>query len=113
MIFPRLADLPSSHAGETGWSWTEKSCRLADSVSDGQMWPRISILTPSANQSEFIEETLRSIVLQGYPDIEYFTLDGGSTGSLEIIKKYSSRISNWISQPHPGRCDAINTDLSE
>lgn len=112
MPCPRLEELPAAPAGKVGWPWTEESCRLADTASDGQTWPRISIVTPSFNQGQFIEETIRSILLQGYPDLEYFVLDAGSTdGSVEIIKKYSSWISYWVSQPDAGQSDAINRGL--
>ena len=112
MSCPRLEELPAAPAGKVGWPWTEESCRLADTASDGQTWPRISVVTPSFNQGQFIEETIRSILLQGYPDLEYFVLDGGSTdGSVEIIKKYSSWISYWVSQPDAGQSDAINRGL--
>jgi glycosyltransferase involved in cell wall biosynthesis len=57
---------------------------------DGKPWPKISIVTPALNQRPFIEETIRSILLQGYPEIEYIIIDGGSTdGSLELIAQYS------------------------
>jgi glycosyltransferase involved in cell wall biosynthesis len=56
----------------------------------GQPWPKISIVTPALNQRPFIEETIRSILLQGYPEIEHIIVDGGSTdGSLELIAQYS------------------------
>ena len=112
MICPSLADLPSPPAGKTGWPWTEESSRLANNSAEGKPWPRISVVTPSFNQGQFLEETIRSILLQGYPDLEYFILDGGSTdGSVEIIKKYSSWISYWVSQPDAGQSDAINRGL--
>lgn len=112
MICPRLAELPSPPSGKTGWPWTEESHRMADNASEGQPWPRISVITPSFNQGEFIEETIRSILLQGYPELEYFILDGGSTdGSVEIIKKYSCWLSYWVSEPDDGQSDAINRGL--
>jgi glycosyltransferase involved in cell wall biosynthesis len=80
--------------------------------SQTRSWPRISIITPSFNQGAFLEETIRSILLQGYPDIEYLILDGGSTdSSVEIIKKYSPWISFWVSEPDNGQSDAINRGL--
>jgi glycosyltransferase involved in cell wall biosynthesis len=112
MHCPTLKDLPPPPPGKTGWPWTEESKRLSNQMSDGRPWPRISVVTPSYNQGQFIEETIRSILLQGYPDLEYLVLDGASTdNSVEIIKKYSSWLSYWISEPDSGQSDAINRGL--
>jgi glycosyltransferase involved in cell wall biosynthesis len=76
---------------------------------DGSDWPRISIVTPSYNQGQFIEETIRSVLLQGYPNLEYIIIDGGSSdGSLDIIKKYQDHLHFWCSEPDAGQYDAIN-----
>jgi len=79
---------------------------------DGGAWPRISVVTPSFNQGQFLEATLRSILLQGYPNLEYFVMDGGSTdGSVEIISKYSRWLTHWVSEPDGGQSTAINRGL--
>jgi glycosyltransferase involved in cell wall biosynthesis len=71
--------------------------------------PKISIVTPSFNQAEFLEATIQSILIQGYPNLEYIIIDGGSTdGSLEIIKKYEKSLHFWCSEPDAGQYDAIN-----
>jgi len=71
--------------------------------------PKISIVTPSYNQAPFLEETLRSVIGQEYPNFEYIVQDGGSTdGSVEIIRKYESRIDFWESGPDGGQSAAIN-----
>ncbi|MGC4035933.1 MAG: glycosyltransferase family 2 protein [Chitinophagaceae bacterium] len=73
------------------------------------MLPKISIVTPSYNQGQFIEETILSIINQDYPNLEYIVIDGGSTdNSVEIIKKYSNKIYYWISEKDSGQADAIN-----
>lgn len=72
-------------------------------------WPKLSIVTPSFNQGRFIERTIRCILLQGYPNLEYIIIDGGSTDqTLRIIEKYEPWISYWISEPDTGMYDAIN-----
>lgn len=71
--------------------------------------PRISIVTPSYNQGVYIEETIRSILLQGYPDLEFIVLDGGSKDeTVEIVRKYEQWIAHWESGPDGGQAEAIN-----
>lgn len=80
---------------------------------DNDPWPRISITTPSYNQGHFIEETIRSVLLQGYPDLEYMVLDGGSNdSSSETIRKYSQWLTYWVSEPDRGQAHAINKGFS-
>lgn len=86
---------------------------MPDVMPDGSSWPRITIVTPSYNQGHFIEETIRSVLLQGYPNLEYMIIDGGSTdGSVGIIKKYEPWLSYWVSEPDRGQSHAINKGLS-
>jgi hypothetical protein len=71
--------------------------------------PCISIVTPSFRQGAFIERTVRSVVEQGYPDLEYFVQDGGSRdGTVEILQRYEGRLAGWVSEPDSGQSDAIN-----
>lgn len=71
--------------------------------------PKISIVTPSFNQAEFLEAAIQSVLSQKYPNLEYIIIDGGSRdGSVEIIKKYEDQLHFWCSEPDKGQYDAIN-----
>lgn len=75
--------------------------------------PRISIVTPSLNQAEFLEATLLSVLDQGYPDLEYLVVDGGSSdGSKSIIGRYAGRVAWWVSETDNGQSNAINKGLA-
>ena len=109
MRCPTLSELPPPPPGKTGWPWTEESPQLPDTMPNGRPWPRVSIVTPNLNQGQFIEETIRSVLLQGYPNLEYIIMDGGSTdNSVEIIQKYEPWIAYWESKKDRGQAHAIN-----
>lgn len=109
MRCPAVTELPLPSLRKTGWPWTEESPQLPEIMPDGSPWPRITIVTPSYNQGRFIEETIRSVLLQGYPNLEYIIIDGGSTDdSVEIIKKYEPWLTYWVSEPDKGQSHAIN-----
>jgi glycosyltransferase involved in cell wall biosynthesis len=77
-------------------------------MKDAGSWPLVTIVTPSFNQVSFVEETIRSILLQNYPNLEYIVMDGGSTdGSIEIIKTYEKHLAYWTSEKDGGAADAI------
>ena len=77
-------------------------------------YPKISIVTPSFNQGQYLEETILSVISQNYPNLEYIIIDGGSTdNSVKIIKNYEKHLAYWVSEPDMGQSDAINKGLSK
>lgn len=102
-----IDELPSPPSERQGWPWTVET---APSHYDPHIaWPRLTVVTPSFNQSAFLEETIRSVLLQNYPNLEYLVIDGGSTdGSVPIIEKYSPWITHWVSEPDSGQANGIN-----
>jgi glycosyltransferase involved in cell wall biosynthesis len=106
-----LAILPPPPAGKTGWPWTEETKPAI--YNDRTSWPKLTIVTPSYRQGQFIEETIRSVLLQNYPNLEYIIMDGGSKDQTRsVLEKYALWISFWQSQRDEGQGQAINRGFS-
>jgi glycosyltransferase involved in cell wall biosynthesis len=100
---PTISDLPPPPPGRTGWPWTEGCPHHTGPA------PRITIVTPSYMQGCYVEETIRSVLLQGYPALEYFVMDGGSTDETrDIIRKYEPWLADWRCERDRGQSSAIN-----
>lgn len=113
MIHSTLGTLPAPPSNRSGWPWIIGCDPFPPTAPDGKPWPKISIITPSYNQGQYLEETLRSVLLQGYPNLDYHVIDGGSTDeSVEIIRKYEPWLTSWTSERDRGQSEAINKGFS-
>lgn len=104
-----LTALPTPPADRTGWPWNEEtSTALYDDAPAGG-WPKLTIVCPSFQQGRFIEETIRSVLLQNYPQLEFIVMDGGSRDeTVSVLHRYAPWLAHWDSQPDRGQSHALN-----
>ena len=98
-------------SGRAAWPYAAdpRTPRVPATMPGGRPWPRISVVTPSFNQGQYIEETMLSVLNQGYPNLEYLVVDGGSTdATLSVVEHYKDRLAHFESQMDRGQADAIN-----
>jgi len=109
---PGLASLPAPPDGKVGWPWTEESPPLPERMPDGSAWPRISIVTPNYNYVRYLETTIRSVLLQNYPNLEYIIQDDESSdGSVDLIRRYQDHLAFWSTEPNSGQPAVINRGM--
>jgi glycosyltransferase involved in cell wall biosynthesis len=80
---------------------------------NGQPWPRITVVTPAYNQAAFLEETMRSVLMQGYPNLEYMVINDGATDNTEeVIRRYEGCLDFWTTQKNSGQPTAVNNGMA-
>jgi glycosyltransferase involved in cell wall biosynthesis len=100
--------LPKPASNAAGWPWTEESEQLPDAMPNGRPWPKVTIVTPVYNHEYFIEQTIRSVLLQGYPNYEHLIInDGSADGTLDVIARYEPWV-KCITQKNAGQSAALN-----
>lgn len=108
MRYPLSVELPEPHAKPSSWPWYGGRTELSSHMPEGCPWPRICVVMPSYNHAKYLEAAICSVIFQGYPNLEFIIMDGGSTdGSIEIIKKYEPWLTHWQSAPDNGQYHAI------
>jgi glycosyltransferase involved in cell wall biosynthesis len=96
------------------WPWNFPKLSVPELMPSGRTWPKISIVTVTYNQADYLEETIRSVLCQNYPNLEYIVIDGGSTDhTLSVIKRYEHELSYWISEPDRGQANALNKGFAQ
>jgi len=99
------------HGTETvsSWPWVVSALAMPEKMPSGRPWPKISIVTVTLNQGAYLEETIRSVLMQRYPNLEYIVIDGGSTdNTASILDGYRDQLAHCVSEKDRGQSDALN-----
>jgi hypothetical protein len=95
--------------GSASWPWNFRLNQIPECMPSGKSWPKISVVTPTFNAGDYLEQTIRSVLFQGYPNLEYIVIDGGSTDQTQaILQRYDKELTKWVSEPDKGQSNAIN-----
>lgn len=110
-------DFSNRNSGASGygaWPYIAPEPRdLPPTLPGGKAWPRISVITPTFNQGKYIEQTILSVLHQGYPNVEHIIVDGASTDETpRVLERYKDRVALIISEPDRGQSHAINKGMS-
>lgn len=112
--FKRQVALQSNHVIKWDASIDEAKFSLPETLPGGLAWPKISVITPSFNQGRYIAETIESVILQDYPNIEHIIIDGGSSDdTMQVIERYRTKLSYVISEKDRGQSDALNKGFQQ
>ncbi|MGB3534820.1 MAG: tetratricopeptide repeat protein [Microcoleaceae cyanobacterium] len=97
------------------WPYIQENSFIPpETLPNGRPWPKISIITPSYNQGQFIEETILSVIHQNYPNLEYILIDGGSTDeTMTVVERYRQHFSYVVSEPDKGQSNALNKGFQQ
>jgi glycosyltransferase involved in cell wall biosynthesis len=94
---------------QSHWPWKTRDVEVPAALPSGRPWPKISVVTVTLNQGAYLEQTLRSVLLQGYPNLEYIVIDGGSTDNTPtILKRYREELAQCVTGKDKGQADALN-----
>jgi glycosyltransferase involved in cell wall biosynthesis len=109
---PRV--IPIGVSGRGPWPYVRPDgLDMPATLPDGKPWPRISIVTPTYNQGQYIEQTILSVLNQGYPNLQYMVMDGASTDdTMQVVERYRSRIDIVVSEKDKGQSSAINKGMA-
>ena len=107
---PTAADSVKSNSS---WPWLEPLPYFGGDLPAGLAWPKISVVTPSYNHASIVERTMRSVLTQGYPNLEYVVIDDGSSdNSADVIRHYEPKLTHWEQHANRGQYGTVNKAFS-